>query len=201
MKRTKLATITATGVLGVLALAGCSSSSTPTTAPPAASAASTAASPAPGAASAAVGVVLPVTANPIVNTSTNDVLTVTYAAVEDNVDPATGQAIDDRLQLTLSNSGSTPLTGVEVYYEMTDVVTGAQEAYYQPLDGLTVPAGGEVTVYFDNQTGAGHYPENQFSLYRSSANEVDFAIQVSAPDAQIATATAVKATGTGEKVD
>ncbi len=45
------------------------------------------------------------------------------------------------------------------------------------------------------------FPENDFSIYRSSTNEVDFAIQVSAVNAEIATATAVKATGTGEKVD
>ena len=105
------------------------------------------------------------------------------------------------MPLTLKNTGPTPLTGLEVYYKMTDVVTGQTEAYYQRLDGVTIPAGQETTVYFDNQTGPGHFPENQFSIYRSSTNEVDFAIQVSAPGAKIATATAVKATGTGEKVD
>ena len=200
MKRTTLATITASTLLAGLTLTGCSS--TPTSSPPASapaqSAAGSLASPAPG---AAAGVVLPVTANPIVNTSTNAALAVTYAAVEDNVDPVTGQAIDDRLELTLQNTGSTPLAELEVYYEMTDVVTGQKEAYYQPLTGLTLPAGQQATVYFDNQGDPGHYPENQFSLYRSSTNEVDFTIQVSTPDAQIATATAVKATGTGEKVD
>ena len=84
---------------------------------------------------------------------------------------------------------------------MTDVVTGQTEAYYQKLDGLSIPAGQETTVYFDNQAGPGHYPENQFSIYRSSTNEVDFAIQAAANGAKVATATAVKATGTGEKVD
>ena len=111
------------------------------------------------------------------------------------------QAINDRLMLTLQNSGTTDLTGFEVYYTMTDVVTGATESYYQALDGFTLAAGATDYVYFDNQTEPGHYPENQFSLFRSSANEVDFQIQVSAQGAAVATATTVKSTGTGEAVD
>lgn len=146
-------------------------------------------------------VVLPVDKNPIVNAATDKSLQVTYAAVEDNVDPTTGKAIDDCLELTLANSGSAPLTGLEVYYEMVDAVTGASEGYFQSLDGVSVPAGQEVTVYFDNQTGPGHFPDNKFSLYRTSDNQVDFAIQVSANEAAIATATAVKAENTGEQAD
>lgn len=207
MNRKTLAAIGAAGLLTALTATGCSSaaSSSPTAAAATSSASAPAASaPADSAAAASgapSGVVLPVASNPIVNTATASMLAITYAAVEDNVDPATGKAIDDRLQLTLKNSGSTPLSGVEVYYEMTDVVTGAKEGYYQKLDGLSIPAGQDATVYFDNTTDPGHYPENQFSIYRSSTNEVDFAIQASAPGAKIATATAVKATGTGEKVD
>ena len=207
MNRNTLAAIGAAGLLTALTATGCSSAAS--TSPTAAAATSAASAPAASAAAASTtaasgapsGVVLPVASNPIVNTATASMLAITYAAVEDNVDPATGKAIDDRLQLTLKNSGSTPLSGVEVYYEMTDVVTGAKEGYYQKLDGLSIPAGQDATVYFDNTTDPGHYPENQFSIYRSSTNEVDFAIQASAPGAKIATATAVKATGTGEKVD
>lgn len=214
MKRTTLAALGAAGLLTAITVTGCSSaaSTSPTSAAatsaaaaPAASAPAAPASSAPAAsapaASAAGGVVLPVAANPIVNTATAPTLAITFAGVEDLVDPATGKAIDDRLMLTLKNTGPTPMTGIEVYYEMTDVVTGAKEGYYQKLDGLSIPAGKDATVFFDNKTDPGHYPENQFSIYRSSTNEVDFAIQVSAPGAKIATATAVKATGTGEKVD
>ena len=71
----------------------------------------------------------------------------------------------------------------------------------QTLDGLVIPAGGEETVFFDNQKGPNHYPENEFSLYRSSTNQVDVAIEVSAPGAKIATATASKEAGTGEEED
>ena len=147
------------------------------------------------------GTVLPVESNPITNTSTNPVLEVTYAALEDNVDPGSGNPVDDCLELTLRNPGTEPLTDVEVYYEMTDVTTGQQEGYHQELDGLEIPPGGEETVFFDNQTGPGHYPENEFSIYRSSTNQVDVTIQVSAPGAKIATATASKEAGTGEEED
>ncbi|HEY0509368.1 MAG TPA: hypothetical protein VGD12_15030 [Blastococcus sp.] len=145
------------------------------------------------------GAVLPVEANPIANTSTNPVLEVTYAALENNVDPATGKAVEDCLELTLHNTGPDALTDVEVYYEMTDVTTGQREGYHQTLDGLEIPAGGEKTVFFDNQTGPGHYPENTFSLYRSSVNQVDVAVQVSATGAKIATVTVSKEAGSGEK--
>ena len=212
MNRKILAALGAAGLLA-LTVTGCSTasstgptsvsaSSAPAASAPAASAPTASQSAASQSASSApAGVVLPVTSNPIVNNATASTLEVSFAGVEDLVDPVTGKAIDDRLMLTLKNTGTTPMTGLEVYYEMTDVVTGAKEAYYQKLDGVTIPAGQETTVYFDNQTDPGHFPENQFSLFRSSTNEVDFAIQVSAPDAKIATATAVKATGTGEKVD
>ena len=43
--------------------------------------------------------------------------------------------------------------------------------------------------------------ENEFSLYRSSANQVDVAVQASAVGAKIATATASKEAGTGEEAD
>jgi len=204
MNRKAFSAIGASTLLAAITLAGCSSAASTPPAPPAGSStadASAATGATPAASAAPGGVVLPVASNPIVNTATDPTLEITYSMVEDNVDPATGKAIDDRLQLTLKNTGTTPLDGLEVYYEMTDVVTGAMEGYYQKLDGLSIPAGQDATVYFDNKTDPGHYPENQFSIYRSSTNEVDFAIQASAPGAKIATATAVKATGTGEKVD
>lgn len=197
MNRKSLAAVGAAGLLTAITVTGCSSAAS--TSPTSASAASSAA--AAPAASAPAGVVLPVTSNPIVNTATAATLEISFAGVEDLVDPATGKAIDDRLMLTLRNTGTTPLTGLEVYYEMTDIATGAMEAYYQKLDGVSIPAGQETTVYFDNTTDPGHFPENEFSIFRSSTNEVDFAIQVSAAEAKIATATAVKAIGTGEKVD
>lgn len=142
--------------------------------------------------------VLPVQTNPINNTSQQAGLLITATNVEDNVDPATKQAIADRLQLSLQNTSSQTMANLEVYYQMKDVKTGQTEGYHQVLTGLQIAPNETKTVYFDNQTGAGHYPENKYSLYRSSQNEVDFTIQVSAPGFKPAATTAKKSAGTGE---
>ena len=142
--------------------------------------------------------VLPVQSNPINNTSQQAGLVITAADVENNVDPVTKQAIADRLQLSLQNTGSQTMTNIEVYYQMKDIKTGQAEAYHQVLTGFQLAPSESKTVYFDNQTGSGHYPENKYSLYRSSQNEVDFTIQVSARGFKPATATAKKSAGTGE---
>ena len=142
--------------------------------------------------------VLPVSRNPIQNTSQHPGLAIVAADVENNVDPVTKQAIADRLQLTLQNTSSQPMSNLEIYYQMKDVKTGQTEAYHQVLTGLQLAANESKTIYFDNQSGVGHYPENKYSLYRSSQNEVDFTIQVSAPGFKPATATAKKSAGTGE---
>ncbi|OIQ85746.1 hypothetical protein GALL_324170 [mine drainage metagenome] len=182
MNRTAVAAIAT--LSGALLLAGCGSSPSPLVF-----------------ASASASVVLPVSSDPIVNTATAPTLSITYAAAENNIDQATGKTIADRLELTLKNTGTTPLTGFEVYYTMTDAKTGKKEAYYQKIADLILAAGQASTVYFDNKTDPGHYPENPYSIYRTSTNQVDFAIQVSATGAKIATATATKSPGTGEKVD
>lgn len=163
-------------------------------------------SPAPNAVSGAASgqhtpsALLPVTTNPIHNASTAPGLSIVTAIAENNVDPATKQPIADRLQVTLKNSSSGTLTGFEIFYTMTDAVTHASESYYLPLTGLTLAPGATTDVYFDNQPGAGHYAENTYSIYRSSKNKVDFAIEVSAQGVAIAKGHAVKGAGTGEVV-
>ena len=149
----------------------------------------------------ASGTVLPVSTNPITNASTSPGLTIVSAAAEDNVDQNSGAAITDRLQITIGNTTNAPLTNVETYYVMTDVTTGATEGYYLALDGLTLAPKSETMISFDTEIGPGHYPENTFSLYRSSKNQVDFTIQVSADGVQIAHGTATKGAGTGEQAD
>jgi hypothetical protein len=142
--------------------------------------------------------VLPVKSNPILNTSQQSGLVVLSAMAEDNVDPVTNQAISDRLQIKLQNVSSSKMSAIEVYYVMKDAKTGQQEAYYQKLTGLTLAPNETKTIYFDNEQGAGHYPENRYSLYRSSKNEVDFTIEVSAPGFKPANTTTKKSAGTGE---
>ena len=179
----------------IAALAGCSGST------PASSTSSAPTAAAIPTAAAGTAVVLPVDTNPIVNNQTNQDLQVVNAAVEDLTDPVSGAAINDRLMLTLKNNGSTTLSNFEVFYQMTDVTTGATESYFQKLDGFSLAAGAQDYVYFDNQTDPKHYPENQFSIYRSSPNQVDIQISVSSDGAAVATATATKSVGTGEKLD
>ncbi|KFF58673.1 hypothetical protein JF66_16820 [Cryobacterium sp. MLB-32] len=178
-------------VVALIVAGGIAMSQAPSPATPASQASS----------SATTGDVLPVTTNPISNTSTTPGLTIVSAAAEDNVDPISGAAITDRLQITLGNTTKKPLTHVETYYEMTDITTGATEAYYLALDGLTLAPNAETTISFDTETGVGHYPENPYSLYRSSTNQVDFTIQVSVDGVQIAKGTATKGAGTGEQAD
>lgn len=145
--------------------------------------------------------VVPVKANPINNTSNVEGLIIVAAAAEDNTDPATKAALTDRLQLIIKNTSTKPMANLEAYYTMTDVTTKQTEGYYQKLTGLSLAAGETKTINFDGQTGAGHYPENKYSIYRSSKNEVQFNIQVSAPGFKVAVSTAKKSVGTGEKAD
>jgi hypothetical protein len=145
--------------------------------------------------SASGGAVLPVTKNPITSTGTKPGLALSETRVENNVDKATGKDLSDRLEFTIKNSSSEQVTGLEAYYTMTETPTGKAESYYQKLEGLTIAPNQEATVYFDNQTQKGHYPENKFSIYRNSANEVKFSVEVSAPGFAVARGTAVKEKG------
>jgi hypothetical protein len=145
--------------------------------------------------------VVPVAKNPIVNTSNVAGISITSAMVQDNVDPKTKKAITDRLLIAVVNKGSKSATGFEIFYSMTDSATKATENYYLPLTGFTLKPGATGYLNFDGKTGVGHFPENKFSLYRSSTNEVKFNIQLSAKGYKIAASTAVKDKGTGEKVD
>lgn len=155
-----------------------------------------------GASSSGAGgaAVLPVASNPITNTNSAPGLVLVGAMAENNVDPATKKPIADRLQVQLKNTSSSTLTGFEIYYTTTDAKTKKAESYYLPLTGLTLASGAKTTVFFDNQSGANHFPENKFGIYRSSKNRVDFTIEVSAKGVAVAKGTAVKGAGTGEVV-
>ena len=144
--------------------------------------------------------VLPVASNPITNTSTAPGLVIVGAMAENNVDPATKQPIADRLQVQVKNTSTSPLTGFEIYYTMTDAITKKSESYYQRLTDLTLPAGATTTVFFDGEKAPHHYPYNRYSIYRQSKNRVDFEIEVSATGVAPAHGTAVKGAGTGEVV-
>ena len=145
--------------------------------------------------------VVPVAKNPIINSSKVSGISIASAKVQDNIDPVTKKAITDRLLIAVVNKGTKAATGFEIYYTMTDSVTKASENYSLSLTGFTVKAGKTGYLNFDGKTGVGHFPENKFSIYRSSTNEVKFKIQISAKGYKIANSTAVKDKGTSEKVD
>jgi hypothetical protein len=147
------------------------------------------------------GPVLPVTANPIANTATASGLKILQVLVENNTDPATGKDAPDHLEIALQNDGQQELSTFEVYYEITDLTTGAKEGYYRKLEGFTIPAGGTRVVHFDNTGEIDHYPDNEFSLYHLSLNELQVDVQVSAAGVAPQSASVKKDAGGDENPD
>ena len=184
----------AAGVLA-LALTGCGAAASSST--PAGGAAAPSSS-----AGVAASEVLPAPSNPITNTSTAPGLTVGTVLVENNIDPATKKVTSDHLEIPLSNTLATPLTGIEIYYTFTDKTAGASESYYAKLPaGFSIPAGGTRTVNFDNTGKPDHFPVNKFSIYHTSKNALDVSVEVSATGVGVQKATATKAAGGAETAD
>ncbi len=203
----------AAAAAGVLTLAACGSSSGTTTPAPNSTpavadtaGATTASTPAAGSAAASRstaggGQILPVTADPITNTATAQTLTIDSVLVENNVG-ATGQATDDHLEIALSNTGTTDLTGVEVFYTFTDPTDNISESYYTKLpDSFTIPAGGTRIAHFDDTGAPDHFAVNDFSLYKTSPNAQEVTVEVSATDAAVQTASVMKDAGGAETAD
>lgn len=179
-------------IAAALTLAACGSN-TPTQTGSAAASGSTPA--------AAGGQVLPVTSNPIHNTSTVDALKIDSVLVENNVD-ASGKAVDDHLEIALTNTGSAELTNFEVFYTFTDQTTHATESYYLALpDTFTIAAGASRTIHFDNTGAPDHYPVNNYSLYKTSHNKLDVTVTVSATNAKPVTTSVTKDAGGAEQAD
>lgn len=145
--------------------------------------------------------VLPVRDNPIVNTSATQTLKIESVLVENNVDTA-GKATDDHLEIALTNTGSAALNGFEVFYTFTDPAANLSENYYTRLpETFRIPAGASRVVHFDNTGAPDHFPANDFSLYKTSANKLDVKVIVSATGAAIQTAALTKDAGGAEAPD
>jgi hypothetical protein len=183
----------------VLAACGSSAASGTLTDPPAASGPAAVDGSTPASAG---GNVLPVASNPITNTATQQLFTIDQVLVENNVDPATGKAADDHLEIAVANTGSTDLAGFEVFYTITDPTTGDTESYYTKLpDTFTVAPGANRTIHFDDTGVTDHFPDNQYSLYHTSLNGLDVAVEVSAQGASPQTTTVQKDPGGDEVAD
>lgn len=176
-----------------LTLGACSSSSDSSTATSAG-----AATAAPAGSSAQV---LPVTDNPISNNSTAQTLTIDSVLVENNED-ASGNAVDDHLEIALTNTGADPLTGFEVFSTFTDTATNATESYYAALpDTFTIEPGASRVVHFDNTGAPDHFATNDYSLYKTSTNAQEVTVEVSAQNAAVQTTTVQKDAGGAEEAD
>jgi len=122
-------------------------------------------------------------------------VTIKDARVEDN-------ATADHLEITMTNTGKSDLSGFDIYYTITDKADQTQESYYQQLNGLTLAAGETKTVHFDNQiTEADHYYMNMNGLYGTSSNGLTFKIRLHAAGFQPMNFTVEKAQGTAEVAD
>lgn len=183
-----------------LALAGCGNSSDPL--PAAKKASSTPSASQSPSAAARPTQVLPVTTNPIRNPATLQVLAIKKVLVENNVNPATGKDAPDHLEITLENTGSTALSGFQVFYTFADKTAKLSESYYAELpDTFTVAPGAQRVVHFDSTAAADHFPVNKFSLYHQSRNRLDVTVVVSATGAAVQTASVSKDAGGAENPD
>lgn len=145
--------------------------------------------------------VLPVTDNPIANTATEETLSIDSVLVENNEDDS-GKAADDHLEIALSNTGTTDLSGFEVFYTITDPTAGTSESYYTKLPtDFSIGAGASRVAHFDNTGAPDHFPDNEFSLYHTSSNELDVTVEVSASGAAVQTAKVKKDAGGDEIAD
>jgi hypothetical protein len=187
--RPRRSTRVAAAVVAVgLALAGCDGGSSSASSDSGASDTEPASASSPRASAESV---LPVQSNPIQNSSTAKTLKIDSVLVENNVGPD-GKDAEDHLEVALSNTGSTPLTGLEFFYTFTDAVEDASESYYAEVPDASIPAGGELVVHFDDTGEPGHIPVNEFSLYFTTANALDVEVQASAEGAAVATGTVKK---------
>ncbi len=194
-ERVRFGILAAAVLVGATAIAACSSSSA---AAPAASQQATVVTTTAGSTATAI---LPVSDNPIVNSSTVEALKVDSVLVENNVD-ASGKPVSDHLEVALSNTGSTELSGFEVFYTFTDPTDNITESYYTKLpDSFTIPPGGQRIAHFDNTGAPDHFPVNEFSLYSSSTNALDVTVMVSAQGAAPVTASVQKDAGGQETAD
>lgn len=107
-------------------------------------------------------------ANPIDMTGAAAPFAIKEALVENNYDYAAKKDATDHLELLVTNSGSTELTGFSIYYTMKDADTGKVEGTFRKLDGFSVPAGGEARIHFDDGATPGHFRANPNSIYITS---------------------------------
>ncbi|MBI1418895.1 MAG: hypothetical protein GC146_16885 [Limimaricola sp.] len=140
-------------------------------------------------------------ANPIDMTGAPAPFVIKEALVENNYDYAANKTAPDHLELLVVNKGTSPLTGMSIYYTITDGQSGKVEGTFRKLDGFSVPAGGEARIHFDAGTMPGHFRANPNSIYVTSTASKTFSIVLKAPGFAPVTATINKDKGGAETAD
>lgn len=116
--------------------------------------------------------------NPIVADGAAAPFAIKEALVENNYDPVAKADATDHLELLLANTGGTDLTGFAAYYTITDADSGTVEGYFAPLDGFSIPAGGEARVHFDESGLPGHIRANPNGSYMTSQAAKTFTVMI-----------------------
>lgn len=138
--------------------------------------------------------------DPIQNMATAPGFKISAIKVENNTDAA-GNPVSDHLQLTLQNVTDKELTNFEVYYSITDTVTGKKEGYYKKLNAYVLSPKTSQSIHFDNKPGSSHFTANTHSLYFTSSNKLQFTVMVSTAGYRTESAQATKAAGGAETKD
>lgn len=126
---------------------------------------------------------------------------ITSVLVENNVNPATGKDASDHLEIFLKSSAKSDITGLSLYYTITDLVTKVTQSYTVPLTGFTLKAGETKSVHVDTTGEAGHFRANPNSLYYQSQNEMRVDVVISASGHKSQTGTVTKDKGGAEEAD
>jgi len=131
------------------------------------------------------------TDNPIQETSTTAGFAISGLMVENNVD-ADGAAVADHLEFKVSNPGARNLSNFEIYYTITDQVTGAVQAYYRTLPDFTLKAGDTQTLHFDNTGKPGHFSVNPNSAFYTDVNALTIEVTLHTSGLALQTASVAK---------
>lgn len=123
------------------------------------------------------------------------------AIVENNVDPATGQAAPDHLEITLTNTINKDISNFTVYYSITDLKTNQKEEYSLNLDNFVLKTGETRIIHIDGENKADHYPVNKYSLYYLSQDQLKFVVDINSQGYKGQETTVNKNAGGAEQPD
>ncbi len=126
-------------------------------------------------------------ANPIPQGGKPGGIALKSGIVENNVEPGTGKATDDHLELEVQNLTDADIKGVEFFLTLKDSVTGATENTYRKLAGFTIPKKGTSVLHFlpkgslDFAAATDHFRANPNSALYKTPNEKMLRVEIAIP--------------------